>query len=456
MSEPDDRLVRRVVRAAGARDAAEACPDAEMLGLYAEHELDGAERVEVETHLAGCGRCQAMLAEFVRSAPGGGGAVGTEGHDTAAETGARAWWSGWKWLVPVAATAAVVTIAVWVRQPGESMVQDQEAPEAMAMRQPETALTQGGRSEPAGVAAEVPGTASAETSGRMAPGGEAVGGPPARRDPGPGGTPSMASSGQAARGAEPAGQAIADARTEASSVPAGAAGEKRLERVEATAAADAPAPTGATGLATAAPAGTRPADTLADARERPVPAAPMPPAAQASTSPAEPGVAEAFGRRQADRAESNRVGAAAQAKATAGGEAKTAGAGRGAAETAAAAVAAGAATTQTAQLTGRVTYRTRAALPVGAVIDVRLLDVSRVDAPATMLGRVEIVTRGEQVPLPFAIGYDASAIDPRLRYTVQATITIAGRVAYRTTTAHLVITSGAPAANVEVVVEPLR
>ena len=109
-----------------------------------------------------------------------------------------------------------------------------------------------------------------------------------------------------------------------------------------------------------------------------------------------------------------------------------------------------------AQLTGRVTYRTRAALPAGAVVDVRLLDVSRVDAPATLVGRVEIVTRGEQVPLPFSIAYDAAAIDARLRYTVQVTIAVGGRVAYRTTTAHPVLTNGAPATNVEVVVEPMR
>jgi putative lipoprotein len=58
--------------------------------------------------------------------------------------------------------------------------------------------------------------------------------------------------------------------------------------------------------------------------------------------------------------------------------------------------------------------------------------------------------------VPFTIGYDAAAIDPRFRYAVQVTITVEGRVAYRTTTAHPVLTRGAPAANVEVVVEPMR
>jgi putative lipoprotein len=107
-------------------------------------------------------------------------------------------------------------------------------------------------------------------------------------------------------------------------------------------------------------------------------------------------------------------------------------------------------------LTGRVTYRTRQALPPGAMVGVRLLDVSRVDVPAQELGRIVIVTKGEQVPVPFAIRYDANAIDARRRYSVQATITIAGRVAFRTTTAHLVLTNGGSGTNVEVVVEPQR
>ena len=51
---------------------------------------------------------------------------------------------------------------------------------------------------------------------------------------------------------------------------------------------------------------------------------------------------------------------------------------------------------------------------------------------------------------------DAGVIDARRRYTVQATITIDGQVAFRTTTAHPVLTNGAPSAGVEVVVQPVR
>ncbi|MEP7118867.1 MAG: YbaY family lipoprotein [Acidobacteriota bacterium] len=103
-------------------------------------------------------------------------------------------------------------------------------------------------------------------------------------------------------------------------------------------------------------------------------------------------------------------------------------------------------------LTGTVTYRARVALPPGAVIDVRLLDVSRADVPATTLVRSKIVTRGEQVPVPFTLRYDAATIQARRRYVVQATITIEGRVAWRTIRQHPVLVEGAPEAGPVVVV----
>ena len=89
------------------------------------------------------------------------------------------------------------------------------------------------------------------------------------------------------------------------------------------------------------------------------------------------------------------------------------------------------------ELTGRVTYRTRQALPAGRDHRGAAARCSQADAPSPALGRTSIVTKGEQVPVPFTVAYDASTIDPRRRYVVQATITIAGRVAFRTTTAHL-------------------
>ena len=220
-------------------------------------------------------------------------------------------------------------------------------------------------------------------------------------------------------------------------------------KVAPLARADASRPTAPSASSPTAPAARPSEERVADARQRtaaaPEPAPPAVGTLQETITVTETAEAQLRAKRQADRAEANLADAAPPAlgKAVGGSES---------------ARMAGAATPakQPAQLTGRITYRTRAALPEGAVIDVQLLDVSRMDAPATTLGRVEIVTRGEQVPVPFTVGYDAAAIDPRRRYTVQATITIEGRVAYRTTTAHAVLTSGAPAAAVEVVVEPMR
>ena len=109
--------MRRAVEAAARRVAGGPCPEPDVLGLYADRGLDDAERGLVEDHLAGCPRCQATVAALVRSAPEAADVAG------AAETGAggvRAWWTGWRWLVPATATAAVVTLAVWVgRDPSE-------------------------------------------------------------------------------------------------------------------------------------------------------------------------------------------------------------------------------------------------------------------------------------------------------------------------------------------------
>lgn len=76
----------------------------------------------------------------------------------------------------------------------------------------------------------------------------------------------------------------------------------------------------------------------------------------------------------------------------------------------------------TAVIDGTVTYRERQALHPGSVLHVKLLDVSRVDAPATVLGEQQYTTEGKQVPLPFAIPYDPDQIDPRFSYSVSARI----------------------------------
>ena len=422
MSGQDDRLVRRSVEAAARRVAGGPCPEPDVLGLYTDRGLDDAERGLVEDHLAGCPRCQATVAALVRSAPEAADVAG------AAETGAggvRAWWTGWRWLVPATATAAVVTLAIWVgRGPSERAAEaDREVapapPAATAAspadrRQLEAPLA--ARSDPAAPALRAGAASFAEPRSPAAPG---AGRRPTQRS-------GAAASETRLERAEPQRQ-----REEAPvGSPAGQA------RPEATAAPTPAAP------ANAAPAGS----TRTPLPPPPASAAPPPPPAPGQP----PGtiqetitVAEAPARapgaptaRTSERNAADQAAAGAMAKATASDT--------------------GATTRRMVELTGRVTYRTRQALPAGAIIEVQLLDVSRADAPAQPLGRTSIVTKGEQVPVPFAVAYDAGTIDARRRYVVQATITIAGRVAFRTTTAHPVLTSGGSGTDLEVVVQPVR
>jgi uncharacterized lipoprotein YbaY len=108
-----------------------------------------------------------------------------------------------------------------------------------------------------------------------------------------------------------------------------------------------------------------------------------------------------------------------------------------------------------ASVTGVVTYTRRIALPPNAVVSVALRDVSRADAPAVTLGEQIVETEGRQVPIPFEIPYDPSAIDPTHRYAVSARITVDGELRYLNTSANLVLTYGYPS-RVEVVVDPVR
>ena len=412
-----------------------------MLGLYADRGLDDAERVPVEDHLAGCTRCQATVAALVRSAPEAADVVG------AAESagGVRAWWTGWRWLVPATATAAVVTLAIWVgRDPSERAA---EADRAVASAPPAaTAASPDDRRQneaPSAARSDLAAIAPAPAAGRDAAA--------------PGAAASGAGATQGAREKAPTGfAAVAPAPAPAPGSANFAASETRLERAEPERQREEAAVGSTAGQArpeaTAAPTPAAPANE-ATARSTRAPL-PPPPASAATPPPPAPvqppgtlqetiTVAEAPARapgapaaRTTERNAADQAAAGALAKATTSDP--------------------GATTRRMVELTGRVTYRTRQALPAGAIIEVQLLDVSRADAPAQPLGRTSIVTKGEQVPVPFAVAYDASTIDPRRRYVVQATITIAGRVAFRTTTAHPVLTGGGSGTDLEVVVQPAR
>ena len=104
-------------------------------------------------------------------------------------------------------------------------------------------------------------------------------------------------------------------------------------------------------------------------------------------------------------------------------------------------------------LSGTLTYRQRIAIPPQTEAIVRLLDVSRADAPATLIAEQRFRTDGRQMPLPFALTYDPARIDSRMSYAVSGELRVGERVLFLNTTRHSVLTRGAPVDNVELRLE---
>lgn len=101
-------------------------------------------------------------------------------------------------------------------------------------------------------------------------------------------------------------------------------------------------------------------------------------------------------------------------------------------------------------VSGTAIYRERIAAPPNARFVAVLEDVSRADASAEVLGRVEVQDAGNP-PYAFRIDYDADSINPSFSYAVRASLYDAsGELLFATDTVHPVITGGAPA-EVEIV-----
>jgi putative lipoprotein len=95
-------------------------------------------------------------------------------------------------------------------------------------------------------------------------------------------------------------------------------------------------------------------------------------------------------------------------------------------------------------VTGTVTYRERIALPAGAVISVKLLDVSRQDVAAEVISEQKITTTGQQVPIPFKLAFNPAKIQANHFYAVRAEIKIKDKLAFTTTKSYPLITNGHP------------
>lgn len=91
-------------------------------------------------------------------------------------------------------------------------------------------------------------------------------------------------------------------------------------------------------------------------------------------------------------------------------------------------------------LRGTVSYRERIALPRGAVVEVRLLDVSLADAPARIIAETRI--RGQRNPTRYVLRFDRSLIEPRRSYALQARILDGERLLFINTARHAVFAGG--------------
>ena len=94
-----------------------------------------------------------------------------------------------------------------------------------------------------------------------------------------------------------------------------------------------------------------------------------------------------------------------------------------------------------AQIRGTATYRERIALPTDAVFDATLEEISRADAPATVLGRARI-RQPRSSPIRFEIPFNADRIEPGGRYVVRARILSDGRPLLATDRSYPVLTRG--------------
>lgn len=93
------------------------------------------------------------------------------------------------------------------------------------------------------------------------------------------------------------------------------------------------------------------------------------------------------------------------------------------------------------KVTARISWLQRRLFP-GATLEVKLLDVSRADAPAVTLSEKSMVL-AEGAPLTVELPFARKQIDPRMTYAVQARLTQDGKLLMLNTTRTTVLTHGA-------------
>jgi len=94
----------------------------------------------------------------------------------------------------------------------------------------------------------------------------------------------------------------------------------------------------------------------------------------------------------------------------------------------------------TVSISGTASYRERIALPPDAVFEATLEDVSRADAPATVVASVQVAS--PSVPIAFTIAVDPARIDAAHRYAVRGRITANGQLMFSSDAAYPVLGAG--------------
>jgi LPXTG-motif cell wall-anchored protein len=107
----------------------------------------------------------------------------------------------------------------------------------------------------------------------------------------------------------------------------------------------------------------------------------------------------------------------------------------------------------TGKVTGTATYRERITLPPTARVIVELQDVSRADAPATIIATQTIDPAGKAPPYAFELAYDPAKIDERFTYAVRATVRDGDKLLFTSTQSYPVITRGKPTSGIEIVMQ---
>ncbi len=98
---------------------------------------------------------------------------------------------------------------------------------------------------------------------------------------------------------------------------------------------------------------------------------------------------------------------------------------------------------ETAIVSGSMAYRERIALSSGAIIEIKLIDVSRAAAAAITQGE-QIIENPGQLLAKFEIEYNPADIHERFSYAISARITDQGRLMFLNTSRYAVLTRGNP------------